>query len=348
MVCRYPSLTVSEDLSEGCAIDWHFWGTGHGKGPHDGAGACLKQNIRKEQLRPGSRWLHGAADVVDYLKTSMNRPNGAYPAARRVVDRHFTLIGKTEVCRRLSMACATVSGSRSMHSIRSVGPQNNVQLQVRDFSCFCNFCVDSEGESCSSFTFVKPWRVVTLVPTSTDEAVQEEEDLDQEWVLEDDSNDLALGLDIGDHFAILADPNDPHSKGAEFFVLLCTKRMYVVEEETLTDAWGGVVERSDEVVEGLYYEQHGKKANSYVLLDAAGPARVYSHLVCASKFCMKLARHKQKSNTSVYSLSNAALAKIARVLRDRERVAALESDAELDIDEEEYESGTECSESESD
>ena len=43
--------------------------------------------------------------------------------------------------------------------------------------------------------------------------------------------------------------------------------MYVVEEEYFTDAWGGVVERSDEVVEGLYYEQNGKTANSYVLLD---------------------------------------------------------------------------------
>lgn len=50
-------------------MDWHFWGTGHGKGPHDGAGACLKQSIRKEQLRRDSRKLHGAADVVNYLKT---------------------------------------------------------------------------------------------------------------------------------------------------------------------------------------------------------------------------------------------------------------------------------------
>lgn len=336
-VYRYPSLTVCEDLPSGCAMDWHFWGTGHGKGPHDGAGACLKQSIRKEQLRRDSRKLHGAADVVNYLKTSMNRPNGAYPAAKRVVDRHFTLIGKTEVCRKLSMGCATINGSRSMHSIRSVGPQNNTLLQVRDFSCFCSFCLYSEGVSCCSAAFVKPWKVVTLVPTSSIEAMQEE-DLDQEWEVEDDSHDLAMSLEIGDHFAILADPEDPHSKGAEFFVLLCTKKMYVVEDEILTDAWGGVVERTDEVVEGLYYEQHGLKPNSYVLLDAAGPARVYSHLVFASKFSMKLAMHKQKSNTSVYKLSDAALSKIARVLRDRERVAALESDAEVHSDEDETES----------
>lgn len=332
---RYPSLTVCEDLPYGCAMDWHFWGTGHGKGPHDGAGACLKQSIRKEQLRPDSRRLHGAEDVVNYLKTSMNRPHAAYPAAKRVVDRHFTLVGKSDVCRKMSMGCATINGSRSMHSIRSVGLQNSTLLQVRDFSCFCSFCLSNEGVSCSSTAFVKPWKVVTLVPTSRTEGMQEEEDLDQEWQVEDDSHDLAIALEIGDHFAILADPEDPQSKGAEFFILLCTRKMYVVEEELLTDPWGGVVERSDEVVEGLYYEQHGLKANTYVLLDAAGPARVYSHLVCASKFVMQLARHKQKSNTPVYRLSDAALSQIARVARDRKQVAALESDAEVESYEDE-------------
>ena len=266
----------------------------------------------------------------------MNRPNGAYPAAKRVVERHFILIGKTEVCRKLSMGCATINGSRSLHSIRSLGSQNNQLLEVRDYSCFCDFCLYSDGGSCSSAAFVQPWKMVTLVPTSSLEAMQEEENLDQEtWEVDNDSHDLAQALDVGDHFAILADPEDPQSKGAEFFILLCTKKMYVVQDEILRDAWGGVVERTDEVVEGFYYEQHGKKPNSYVLLDGAGPAIVYSHLVCASKFSMKLARHKQKSNTSVYSLSDAALAKVARVVRDRERVAGLESDAEFETDDDE-------------
>jgi len=32
-------------------MEWHHWGTGHGKGLHDGVGACLKQVIQKEQLK---------------------------------------------------------------------------------------------------------------------------------------------------------------------------------------------------------------------------------------------------------------------------------------------------------
>ena len=32
-------------------MEWHFWGFGHEKGPHDGAGAGLKHRIRQEQLK---------------------------------------------------------------------------------------------------------------------------------------------------------------------------------------------------------------------------------------------------------------------------------------------------------
>jgi len=35
-------------LPMGCAMEWHYWGTSHGKGPHDGVGAYLKQAIKKE------------------------------------------------------------------------------------------------------------------------------------------------------------------------------------------------------------------------------------------------------------------------------------------------------------
>jgi hypothetical protein len=63
-------------------MQWNFWGTGHGKGPHDGAGACLKQCLRKEQLKPDATKLHNVAVVVAYLKGAMNMVNVAYPKAK--------------------------------------------------------------------------------------------------------------------------------------------------------------------------------------------------------------------------------------------------------------------------
>jgi hypothetical protein len=89
----------------------------------------------------------------------------------------------------------------------------------------------------------------------------------------------------------------------------------------------------EEVVEGIYYQQQGLKENSYILLAAPGPARIYSHLICASGFSMKLQKHRQKNRTAVYALSNAALQKIESVLRSRDQAQALESeDEDEDVD----------------
>jgi hypothetical protein len=42
---------------------WSYFGSGHGKGVHDGAGAVLKQPIRKEQMKMETPKLQIAADM---------------------------------------------------------------------------------------------------------------------------------------------------------------------------------------------------------------------------------------------------------------------------------------------
>jgi len=39
---RYQAKTQSDDLPHGCRMVWSYFGSGHGKGVHDGAGAILK------------------------------------------------------------------------------------------------------------------------------------------------------------------------------------------------------------------------------------------------------------------------------------------------------------------
>lgn len=46
-VARYFRFTICPELPFGCMMWWNYWGTSHGKGPHDGACACLKQAIKK-------------------------------------------------------------------------------------------------------------------------------------------------------------------------------------------------------------------------------------------------------------------------------------------------------------
>lgn len=108
-----PGLTTSEKLPNGCEMDWNYWGTGHGKGPHDGAGACVKRALRSEQIKIDSIRLHNASDVVNFLRRDMNLPHAAYPSARTQVTRHFYLIGVTNVVRDKPLACQQCRGAEA-------------------------------------------------------------------------------------------------------------------------------------------------------------------------------------------------------------------------------------------
>jgi hypothetical protein len=225
------------------------------------------------------------------------------------------------------MACQTVPGSRSMHSIQSVGHGNNVLLKARDYLCVCPVCEFGTEGICPSRRYASPWKLITLEPLTPTEAVQEPEELDEtDWGVDRGSNDLVVELQVGDHFAIVADANDPVAQGQKFFILMYIKPMYVVEEERFIDTWKGVVEKDDEVVEGLYYHHQGLSENSYKLMGATGPARIYSDLVVAHKFAMTMANYTQKGWTAVYKLSKAARVKIEGALSDQEQMDALNSE----------------------
>jgi len=53
-------------MINGCKTTWNFFGSGHGKGSHDGAGAIIKRLIRKEQLDANGGKLQNAKEVVQF------------------------------------------------------------------------------------------------------------------------------------------------------------------------------------------------------------------------------------------------------------------------------------------
>ena len=50
---------------------WNYFGTGHGKGEWDGAGAIVKRALWNEQLLNHHRRLQNAADCVQFLDATM-------------------------------------------------------------------------------------------------------------------------------------------------------------------------------------------------------------------------------------------------------------------------------------
>jgi hypothetical protein len=96
-VARYPSLTRTNVLPLGCTMQWNWFGTGHGKGWWDGAGAHVKQTLRAEQVKPLGLRLHSATDVVNFLRTQMTREYAGYNRARRSMHRYFYAVKEVEV-----------------------------------------------------------------------------------------------------------------------------------------------------------------------------------------------------------------------------------------------------------
>ena len=50
---------------------WNYFETGHGKGEHDGAGACIKTALRREEMKFTSARLLDAASIVQWCASFM-------------------------------------------------------------------------------------------------------------------------------------------------------------------------------------------------------------------------------------------------------------------------------------
>ena len=51
---------------------WNFFEIGHGKGEHDGAGACVKHALRRYQLNHSASRLANSLDDVNWCKDNLS------------------------------------------------------------------------------------------------------------------------------------------------------------------------------------------------------------------------------------------------------------------------------------
>ena len=51
---------------------WSFFEAGHGKGEHDGAGACVKRALVKEQLKISGEKFSDARSIVDWCSSALS------------------------------------------------------------------------------------------------------------------------------------------------------------------------------------------------------------------------------------------------------------------------------------
>ncbi len=63
-VAHYPWLTICDQRLEGVQMCSNYFASNHGKGEVDGAGALLKHEIYKEQIKTQAQRLQDVHDIV--------------------------------------------------------------------------------------------------------------------------------------------------------------------------------------------------------------------------------------------------------------------------------------------
>lgn len=308
-VGRYPGLT------KGCVMKWNFFGTAHGKGEWDGAGAVLKSKLCQEQIRNPGRRLQNVGDVVDFLRVALSsRVPSSYvsrnPNTPRKPDifREFWHVPVNATTRRKRWESETIPGSSQFHSVCSVSSADPSKLMVRDLSCFCVPCTNNDWEACENACYclecansnwascenrrhIQPWRLVKI-HVKNPEVVREQmeefgDGTESQFGDEDDS--LADLLELGDNFAVPAEPMN--KEGVQFYILVCLRKKFLVRE-AFTCKWGSEFSVGDYAIQRRYYQKWGSSQKSYVFLDKSKPAFISSDLVMAVKFAMPVQNHR--------------------------------------------------------
>ena len=81
----------------------HYFGSGHGKGEHDGVGVVVKCTLIAKQLKLDGAKLQNAEDAVNYLATTL-------PSTHKA-RRRFVLVKGKDVNRKTKWDCNPVKGT---------------------------------------------------------------------------------------------------------------------------------------------------------------------------------------------------------------------------------------------
>lgn len=141
-------------------VEHHFFGSGHGKGEHDGAGAHVKHHARLALVQ-GDVVFRCAKDMVKWCTDELSAPKSTAEdsfASRnksiRLDSRHFHLLDVGDVVHQDKSIADTIPQTRSHHSwyFPMVSREGKRTVIRRQYSCFCVHCmawperVEHQGE----------------------------------------------------------------------------------------------------------------------------------------------------------------------------------------------------------
>jgi hypothetical protein len=87
------------------------------KGEVDGAGALLKREIQKKQIKPKGRKIQNVVEVVAFLKFEANKYHVAHLNVRQHINKFFHEVKVGDINRNKSFECETAKGSKAKHQV---------------------------------------------------------------------------------------------------------------------------------------------------------------------------------------------------------------------------------------
>ncbi|XP_033730626.1 uncharacterized protein LOC117320042 [Pecten maximus] len=146
----YISFSI---LDFGFPTERHFYGSRHGKGPSDGAGAVVKSFVRRGVLGD-SICINNAKEFFNYSKKISKDEEHS--------KRTFFYVDQINRNRPDRSNSKTIIGTRKLQCVKTVEQK---KIATRNLSCFCGGCVVGQYEKCSNSEYVQEWTTQALEAT---------------------------------------------------------------------------------------------------------------------------------------------------------------------------------------
>ena len=132
---------------------WNFTEAGHGKGEHNGAGACIKITLAHEELKyKDVAKVIFAKFIVQWYNTTM----GPSKEGESMVRRFFSLIDNTNIAPYED--CCTLIGTNEFHSFRS-SDAGSWSIHTQKMACYCSSCAEENWDECESTKWANKWDI---------------------------------------------------------------------------------------------------------------------------------------------------------------------------------------------
>ena len=95
------------------------------------------------------------------LKTSQKK----YIQVQKMMQQRFFLVNDINHKRTRTDGYKVIPQTRKIHHIKSTGKSN--EIEVRNLSCFCRYCMQHQPEDCVNQNYVNPFQLNSLKAEET-------------------------------------------------------------------------------------------------------------------------------------------------------------------------------------